>query len=108
MRHVDAPTVLTDSLALAGTLLALVLGRLVVPGWQLLWVLLQPLPSLVSAGDVRLANSVNRYLLAAFPAFFVLGWRLRGRPAVTAAVFALGLCGMIVLTRNFARGFFIA
>lgn len=108
VRQVDAPAVLANTLAVVGAATALALGALVLPAWQLLWVVLQPLPALVGGGNGYLPDSLDRYLLAAFPAFFVLGWRLRRFPAVTAVLFVVSLAATVVLTRSLARGFFIA
>ena len=48
--------------------------------------------------------SMNRYVLAAWPVFFLAGWLLRRRPVVAAAIRAVDAALMFVLAGDHAGG----
>jgi hypothetical protein len=53
-------------------------------------------------------QGTGRYLLAAFPVFFIAGGWLAGRPRLRAALLVPSAVLLVFLTSSFARGFYLA
>jgi hypothetical protein len=53
-------------------------------------------------------QGTGRYLLAAFPVYFVVGWWLSGRPRLRVGVLTASAVVLIFLASAFARGFYLA
>ncbi len=105
VRYVDAPAVLMDGLMLlvaAGTLVA---GFRRLPPEEWLWVLLVALPPLL-VFDVP--DSISRYLLAAFPIYFLIARLLERVPALALALMLAGLVYQAELAYRLAQGYFVA
>lgn len=105
VRLVDAATVLTDGamiLVAAGTL---VLGWRRLPPEEWIWVLLVLLPPLL-VFDVP--DSISRYLLAAFPIYFLAARLLQRVPVAWWGLAAVGLAFQGELAFRLAQGWFVA
>jgi hypothetical protein len=104
VRPVDAPAALMQAIAVIIGLLAVVGGwRSRLRSWEVLWVGLVLLFPLV----VGFA-SLSRYLLAAFPIFFLFGVWLRRWPIVVTGLMVASGIFLFILTETMARGFFVA
>ena len=73
--------------------------------WETAWVVV----AIVAPLSVGTGNEINRFVLPAFPVFYALGHRLRGRflAPLAAALLLAGLVGEFILSKAFARGFFV-
>lgn len=98
-RLVDVPTIAANSLALLGGIVTGTLGRTRLRTYEVVWVILVLLVPLLSGTG----ESLDRYLLAAFPLFFLLGWWLRRWPVMAAGLMALSTAWLFYLSYNFAH-----
>jgi hypothetical protein len=71
------------------------LGRIPLGLAHVLWILLAVVFPLPAGGN---PISTNRYLLVAFPAFFLTGWWLRRRPLLVVPLVVVGLIGLFLLS----------
>ena len=105
VRYVDAPAVAMDGFML------LVAGATVVFGWRRLplqewvWVLLVVLPPLIV---FSVPDSMARYLLAAFPIYFLVARLFDRFPAGAVVIMAFGLAYQGELAFRLAQGYFVA
>ncbi|MCX7619515.1 MAG: hypothetical protein N2037_01575, partial [Acidimicrobiales bacterium] len=53
-------------------------------------------------------QGTGRYLLAAFPVFFVVGRVLESRPRLRTAVWVVSALFLILWTSAYARGYYVA
>ena len=104
VRPPDGAAVLTDGAMLiaAAATLAVGIRRLTAAEWS--WVLLVLLPPLLV---FEVPDSMARYLLAAFPMYFLAAGLLRRVPAVTAGLVVIGLAFQGELAFRLAQGFFV-
>lgn len=105
VRLPDGPAVLTDGAMLVTALAALVAGWSRLERWEWLWVLLVLLPPLLV---FEVPDSIGRYLLAAFPIYFLGGRLLERWPAAAMALMAVGLAFQGELAFRLAQGYFVA
>jgi hypothetical protein len=104
VRPVDAPAALMQAIAVIIGLLAIIgAWRSRLRSWEVLWVGLVLLFPLV----VGFA-SLSRYMLAAFPIFFLFGTWLQKAPALVIPVMIASGILLFILTETMARGFFVA
>jgi hypothetical protein len=78
------------------------LGRVPLGLAHVAWILLVLAFPLPAGGNPM---SMNRYLLVAFPAFFLIGWWLRRRPLLTVPVALAGLVAMFMLSGEAMNSF---
>jgi hypothetical protein len=78
------------------------LGRVPLGLAHVAWILLMVAFLLPAGGNPM---STNRYLLAAFPAFFLMGWWLRRRPLLAVPAVLAGLVAMFVLSGEAMNSF---
>lgn len=98
-RLVDVPTIAANSLALVAGVATAVLGWTRLRAYEVAWVILVFLvPLFTGTGE-----SLDRYWLAAFPVFFLIGWWLRRWPVAAIGLMALSTVWLFVLSYNFAR-----
>jgi len=84
----DVPTIAANSLALVVGIATAIVGWARLHAYEVVWVILVFLvPLLTGTGE-----SLDRYWLAAFPIFFLIGWWLRRWPIV-----AVGLVTVLLL-----------
>jgi len=95
-------TYVLDGVALVWGTACAALGWLRLPPAHALWTALMVGFPLLTGGT---QFSINRYLLAAWPAFFFSAWVLRRVPLLAAAVMAVDLAAMFVLVQDHVRGF---
>ena len=98
-RLVDVPTIAANSLALVSGLVTAAFGWTRLRAHEVVWVILVFLAPLLSGTG----ESLDRYWLAAFPFFFLLGWWLRRWPLVAAGLMVLSTGWLFLLSYNFAR-----
>ena len=95
----DVPTIAANSLALVVGIATAIVGWARLHAYEVVWVILVFLvPLLTGTGE-----SLDRYWLAAFPIFFLIGWWLRRWPIVAAGLMTLSTVWLVVLSYNFAR-----
>lgn len=99
VRLADVPTVLANLLAFVVALATLALGGRRVGAAGLSWVAIVFILPLLSGTS----ESLDRYWLAAFPAFMLIGWWLRRSSATAVAAMAASTAWMAVLVYNFGR-----
>lgn len=104
VRSVDAPAFLAASLLVLFALVTFFGGwRSRLRSWETLWIgLVVVFPLVVGYA------SVSRYVLTAFPAFFLAGSWLRRQPVVMAALCIVSAVYLFVLTETMALGYFVA
>jgi hypothetical protein len=78
------------------------LGRVPLGLAHVSWILLMVAFPLPAGGNPM---STNRYLLVAFPAFFLMGWWLRHRPLLAVPAALVGLVAMFVLSGEAMNSF---
>jgi hypothetical protein len=100
-RGIPPSVQIVDALSLAWATICTAVGALRIPVAQVLWTAIVVAFPLPTAGDLF---SINRYVLMAWPAFFVTGWWLRRRPLLAAAVMLVGMAGVFVLARGHVAG----
>jgi len=98
-RLVDVPTIAANSVALLAGIVTIIAGWTKLRAYEIVWVALVFLVPLLSGTG----ESLDRYWLAAFPFFFLLGWWLRRWPIAAGALMALSSVWLLVLSYNFAR-----
>jgi hypothetical protein len=98
---VEAPVLVADAGMVTWSLVALVLGKLRLPLSHLAWIALVLFPPLATG----VSESMNRYLLGAWPIFFLAGWWLRRWPALAVIVMAASSFWMLLLARLIALGY---
>jgi hypothetical protein len=104
VRVADAPAVVDDGLALIAGGVASVAGWFGLRPGEAAWILLVWLTPLLS---FPVPDSLARYLLAAFPLFFLAGRLLARVPPVAVAVMLLGLAYQAELCFRLAQGYFV-
>jgi hypothetical protein len=103
-RKGDAEVLIVDAAIVSWTLVTLVVGRLRLPVSQLAWVALMLVTPLMSG----VSDSMNRYLLGAWPIFFLGGWFLRRRPVLATLLIVFSGAWMLSLAWHIAEGWFVA
>ena len=103
VRVEDAWVVIADAVLVSWSVVAIVIGRLRLPLSQVVWVALM----LVSPLTAGVADSMNRYLLGAWPMFFLGGWFLRRQTALAAVLIACSGAWMLALAAHIAQGWFV-
>ena len=98
-RLIDVPTIAANSIALVAGAVTTLFGWTRLRAYEVVWVALVFLVPLVSGTG----ESLDRYWLAAFPFFFLLGWWLRRWPVAAFALMGLSAVWLFVLSYNFAR-----
>jgi len=98
-RLVDVPTIAANSVALLAGIVTIIAGWTKLRAYEIVWVALVFLVPLLSGTG----ESLDRYWLAAFPFFFLLGWWLRRWPIAAVTLMALSSTWLFVLSYNFAR-----
>ncbi len=98
-RLVDVPTIAANWLGLLAGIVSAIAGWTRLRAYEIAWIVVVLLVPLVSGTG----ESLDRYVLAAFPAFFLLGWWLRRWPIAAVALMALSSAWLFVLSYNFAR-----
>jgi hypothetical protein len=78
------------------------LGRVPLGLAHVVWILLMVAFPLPAGGNPM---STNRYLLVAFPAFYLVGWWLRRRPLLAVPVALTGMVAMFVLSGEAMNSF---
>lgn len=84
-----------DGLMLLWASACTLLGRAPLGLAHVAWIFLAVVFPLPAGGS---PISTNRYLLVAFPAFFLTGWWLRRRPLLALPLVVVGLVGLFVLS----------
>lgn len=104
VRPVDAPAALMQAIAVSIGLLAIVFAwKSRLRSWEVLWVgLVLLFPLLVGFA------SLSRYMLAAFPVFFLFGTWFQRWPTLVIPVLVASGVFLFILTETMARGFFVA
>ena len=103
-RKGDVEVLIVDAAMVSWTLVTVLIGRLRLPVSQLVWVVLILLTPLMSG----VSDSMNRYLLGAWPIFFIGGWLLRRRPVLAALLIVVSGAWMLSLAWHIAEGWFVA
>jgi hypothetical protein len=103
-RPLEAPVLVADAGMVSSALVTMALGKLRLPLSQLAWVALVFFPPLATG----VSESMNRYLLGAWPIFFLAGWWLRRWPLLAVIVMAAGSFWMLLLARLIALGYAVA
>ena len=104
VRRGDAEVVIADAALVSWTGVSLVVGRLRLPVSHLVWVALMLVSPLMSG----VSDSMNRYLLGAWPIFFLGGWFLRRRPGLATLLMVVSGACMLTLAWHIAEGWFVA
>jgi hypothetical protein len=92
---------IVDGLMVVWAIMCGALAWLRLPLGQVVWIPLMVVYPLAS-GSFLLA--LNRYVLAAWPAFFITAWWLRRFPPAAAAIMLVDLAVMFLLARDHALG----
>ena len=98
-RLVDIPTIAANSVALLAGIVTIIAGWTKLRAYETVWVALVFLVPLLSGTG----ESLDRYWLAAFPFFFLLGWWMRRWPIAAVTLMAVSSAWLFVLSYNFAR-----
>jgi hypothetical protein len=98
-RLVDVPTIAANWVALAAGVVTVTFGWTKLYAYEMVWVAIVFLVPLISGTG----ESLDRYWLAAYPVFFLVGWWLRRRPIIAVGLMALSSVWLFILSYNFAR-----
>jgi hypothetical protein len=95
-------TFVLDGVAVVWATACAAAGWIKLPLAHVVWIALMVGFPLATGGT---QYSLNRYMLAAWPAFFFSGWLLRRAPLAAGALMAVDLAAMFVFTRDHVLGF---
>jgi hypothetical protein len=97
-------TFLLDGFATFATTACAVLGWVRLHPAYVAWIVMMAGFPLLTAGDTSILTSMNRFVLAAWPAFFVAARVLRRVPPLAVAIMLVDLAAMIVYARDQVGG----